>query len=145
MSRLFARRGAAAAAMLLAALFSACASGGTRSGTYTRLVVSGAEIREDGYSSAYEALTHHRELVIFEDRIAFEGGDDRSGLGRERLEYTVPMLVVNGNYNLNDAITTLRTIAAADIVAIRLYYASMVPAEYRRPGAEGGVIEVTTR
>ena len=134
-----------AAAVALIALFAgACASSG-RSGTYTRLVVTGAEIREDGYATAYEALTHHRELVVFEDRLAFEGGDDRSGLGRDRLTYTVPMLVLNGNYNLGDAITLLRQIPAEEIVSIQLYYASMVPPQYQRPGAEGGVIEVTTR
>jgi hypothetical protein len=55
------------------------------------------------------------------------------------------MLVVNGDYNLNDAITTLRQIRAEDIVSIQIFYASMVPPEYRRPGAEGGVIAVTTR
>ncbi len=116
-----------------------------RAGTYTRLVITGDEIRQDGYATAYEALTNHREIVLFEDRIAFEGGDDRSGRGRDRLDFYVPLLVVNGNYNLNDAITTLRQIPARDIVTIRLYYSSMLPAEYRRPGAEGGVIEVTTR
>lgn len=137
------RRCAAAAALTCVVVLSACAAS-ARQGSYTRLVVSGEQIRDDGYETAYEALTHHRELVIFEDRIAFEGGDDRSGLGRQRLTYTVPMLVINGDYNLNDAITALRGIPASDILQIRLYYASMVPPEYRRPGAEGGVIEVIT-
>ena len=137
-------RRSATSTLLVAALAGACASAG-RSGTYTRLLVTGDEIREDGYATAYEALTHHRELVIFEDRIAFEGGDDRSGLGRARTTYTVPMLVVNGDHQLNDAITTLRQIAAGDIISIQLYYSSMVPTEYRRPGAEGGVISVRTR
>lgn len=132
------------AALAVAALVTACASSG-RSGTYSRLLITGDQIREDGYATAYEALTHHRELIIFEDQIAFEGGDDRSGLGRARTTYTVPMLVVNGDHQLNDAITTLRQIAAAEIVSIRLYYASMVPTEYRRPGAQGGVIAVRTR
>lgn len=130
--------------VIAAVLTSACASGG-RPGTYTRLLITGDEIREAGYSTAYEALTHHRELIIFEGQIAFEGGDDRSGLGRARTTYTVPMLVLNGDHQLNDAVTTLRQIRAADIVSIRLYYASMVPTEYRRPGAQGGVIAVVTR
>ena len=138
------RRLAMPALSLLIVLAAGCAST-PRPGTYSRLVIPGDQIRADGYSTAYEALTHHREIVVFEDRIAFEGGDDRSGLGRDRIDYYEPLLVLNGNYNLNDAITTLRQIPAADIVAIRLYYASMVPPEYRRPGAEGGVIEVTTR
>ncbi|MDH3732832.1 MAG: hypothetical protein OEU54_04825 [Gemmatimonadota bacterium] len=144
MSRRIVRPSVIAAAVLCGVTLSACASAGSRSGSYTRLIVSGEQIRQDGYATAYEALTHHRELVIFEDRIAFEGGDDRSGRGRDALTYTVPMLVVNGNFNLNDAITTLRGIRASDVVQIRLYYASMVPPEYRRPGAEGGVIEVIT-
>lgn len=138
------RRFTTPAVPLLIALVAGCA-GTPRPGTYTRLVITGDQIREDGYATAYEALTHHREIILFEDRIAFQGGDDRSGLGRDRLDYYEPMLVLNGNYNLNDAITTLRQIRAAEIITIRLYYASMVPAEYRRPGAEGGVIEVTTR
>jgi len=130
-------------AALLVAGTAACASGG-RPGTYTRLLITGDEIREAGYATAYEALTHHRDLIVFEDRIAFEGGDDRSGLGRARTTYTVPMLVVNGDHQLNDAVTTLRQIPASAIVSIRLYYASMVPPEFRRPGAQGGVISVVT-
>jgi hypothetical protein len=59
--------------------------------------------------------------------------------------YHVPLLVVNGDFNQNDAVTTLRRIPADEIVTIRLYHQSMVPARYRRPGAEGGVIEVNTR
>ena len=55
------------------------------------------------------------------------------------------MLVVDGDFNMNDAITTLRRIPAEEIVSIRLYHQSMVPVRYRRPGAEGGVIEVNTR
>lgn len=144
MRRFNVRPGVFAGLALLVVVFAGCASSG-RSGSYSRLEISGAEIRQDGYLTAYEALTHHRDLIVFEGGLAFEGGDDRSGLGRDRLEYTVPMLVLNGNYNLNDAVTTLRRIEAVDIVTIRLYYASMVPAEYRRPGAEGGVIEVVTR
>jgi len=138
------RRGVASAALLLIGLSTACASTG-RSGSYSRLFITGAEIRENGHETAYEALTRHRELVIFEDRLAFEGGDDRSGLGRDKMTYTVPMLVVNGDYNLNDAITTLRRIRAEDIISIELFYASMVPPQFRRPGAEGGVISVITR
>ena len=121
----------------------ACASGG-RPGTYTRLLVTGDEIRAAGYRTAYEALTHHRELVVFEDRIGFKGGDENA-FGREAQEYYVPLLVVDGNFNQLDAITALRLISASEIVAIRLYKSSMVPPMYRRPGAEGGVIEVTTR
>ncbi len=132
------------ALLLVSFVVAGCASSGGRH-SYTRLLISGDQIREDGYATAYEALTHHRELIVFEDRIGFEGGDDRSGLGADRLTYTVPVLVVDGDLNQNDMITTLRLIPAADIVSIRLYYASMVPPEYRRPGAEGGVIEVRTR
>lgn len=131
-------------ALVLCAWVSACASSGGRR-DYTRLVIDGDQIREDGWSTAYEALTHHSELIVFEDRIGFQGGDDRSGLGADRQTYTVPILVVDGNLDLGDTITTLRRIPAEEIVRIRLYYASMVPPDYRRPGAEGGVIEVTTR
>lgn len=131
-------------ALLLCVWVSACASSSGRR-DYTRLVIGGDQIREDGWATAYEALTHHSELIVFEDRIGFEGGDDRSGLGGDRRTFTVPILVVDGNVNQGDVITTLRRIPAVEIVRIRLYYASMVPPEYRRPGAEGGVIEVTTR
>ncbi len=132
------------APVLAAATLAACASGGGGR-TYSRLRITGDEIRKDGYGTAYEALTHHRELVVFEDRIGFEGGDDRSGLGRDRLEYTIPLVVLNGDYRLTDPITILRRIDAEDIVEIRLYRASMVPPEYRKPGAQGGVIAVVTR
>lgn len=132
------------AALLLCVAVAGCASSGGRRG-YTRLVISGDQIRDDGYETAYEALTHHAELIVFEDRIGFEGGDDRSGLGADRLTYTIPLLVVDGDVHPGDMITTLRRIGAAEIVFIRLYYASMVPPEFRRPGAEGGVIEVRTR
>ena len=121
----------------------ACASSG-RPGTYTRLLITGAEIREAGYETAYEALTHHRELIVFEDRIGFRGGSEEA-FGRAAQAYYVPLLVVDGDFNLNDAVTTLRQIDAQEIISIRLYRSSMVPPEYRRPGAEGGVIEVTTR
>jgi len=131
-------------AVLVCAWLAGCASSGGRR-DYTRLVIEGDEIREDGWSTAYEALTHHTELIVFEERIGFEGGDDRSGLGAARQTYTVPLLVVDGDVNQGDMITTLRRIPAEEIVRIRLYYASMVPPEYRRPGAEGGVIEVVTR
>ena len=138
-----ARRSAGIAVTLAVMAITACASAG-RPGTYTRLVVTGSEIRQAGYSSAYEALTHHRELIIFEDRIGFRGGND-SAFGSAAQDYSVPMLVVDGDFNLNDPITTLRRIPADDILAIRLYHTSMVPPRYRRPGAEGGVIEVSTR
>ena len=59
--------------------------------------------------------------------------------------YTTAMLVLNGNQDLNDPITTLRQIPAIEILSIRLYRASMVPPEFRRPGSEGGVISVRTR
>ena len=148
-----ARWSAGVAVTLAALVAAACASSG-RPGTYTRLVITGSEIREAGYSTAYEALTHHRELIIFEDRIGFRGGNDdmwvRDGQGRLRpqttnQDYHVPLLVVNGDSDQNDAVTALRRIPADDIVVIRLYHKSMVPPRYRRPGAEGGVIEVSTR
>jgi len=146
MTRSITRFLAASAAFLLAGVtLAACSSGNPRSGTYTRLLITGDEIRADGYTTAYEALTHHRDLLIFEDRITFQGGDDRSGLGRSRKQYTIPLLVVNGDFNMNDAITTLRQIPAKDIIAIHLYYASMIPPDLQRPGAEGGVIAVDTR
>jgi len=106
--------------------------------------MTGDQIRTDGYRTAYEALTHHRELVVFEDQIGFRGGAD-SAFGSDQQAFTIPLLVVNGNFNQNDAITTLRRIPADEILSIRLYRTSMVPPAYRRPGAAGGVIEVTTR
>ncbi len=140
-----ARRWAAIATTMALMAATACASN-PRPGTYTRLIITGSEIRADGYRSAYEALTHHRELIVLEDEIGFKGGNDSAALfGRQTQEYFVPMLVVDGDFNLNDAITTLRRIPAEEIVSIRLYHQSMVPPRYRRPGAEGGVIEVNTR
>ena len=133
--------GAVTAMVLVAA---ACASN-SRTGTYTRLLITGSEIRDAGHASAYEALTNHRELIVFEGQIGFRGGNDMSTFGSATQEYHVPLLVVNGDFNLNDEVTTLRRIAADDIVSIRLYHTSMVPPRYRRPGAEGGVIEVSTR
>ncbi len=127
---------------LLVLLSVACASS-PRAGSYSRLVVLGDEIRTDGYSTAFEALTHHRDIVLIEDQIGFRGGYD-SAFGRSAQEFYQPLLVINGNYRTNDPITALRRISAEDIVTIRLYKASMVPPLYRRPGAEGGVIEVTT-
>ncbi|WP_425155390.1 hypothetical protein [Candidatus Palauibacter sp.] len=139
------RRSASIAMTMAVMAMAACASSG-RLGTYTRLVITGGEIREAGYGTAYEALTHHRELIIFEDQIGFRGGNDGVGVfGRATQEFYVPLLVVDGDFNLNDEITTLRRIRADDIVMIRLYRQSMVPPRYRRPGAEGGVIEVSTR
>ncbi len=148
------RRSAVMAATMALMAATACASN-PRPGTYTRLLITGSEIRDAGYRSAYEALTHHRELIVLEGEIGFRGGNDdpwvRDGSGRTRprprmsQSYHVPLLVVNGDFNQNDAVTTLRRIPAAEIVTIRLYHQSMVPARYRRPGAEGGVIEVNTR
>ena len=139
------RRSALIATTMALMAVTACASN-PRPGTYTRLIITGTEIRDAGYRSAYEALTHHRELIIFEDRIGFRGGNDSSRLfGRQTQDYYVPLLVVDGDFNQNDAVTTLRRIPAEAIVSIRLYHHSMVPPRYRRPGAEGGVIEVNTR
>ena len=145
MTRFAARSFVAPAALLLAGLAYGCASAPRTSGTYSGLIITGEQVREDGYATAYEALTHHRDIIIFEGQVAFEGGNDSSGTGRAKTTYTVPLLVVNGDYNLNDAVTTLRRIRAADIISIRLYYRSMVPPVLRRPGAEGGVIAVETR
>lgn len=122
----------------------ACASS-ARPGTYTRLLITGAEIRAAEYRTAYEALTHHRELIVLEGQIGFKGGNE-SAFGGDAQEYFKPMLVVNGNFNLNDAVTTLRRIPAANIQVIRLYRSSMVPPKYRiRSESRGGVIEVSTR
>ncbi|MYA34135.1 MAG: hypothetical protein F4164_12300 [Gemmatimonadales bacterium] len=148
------RRSAAIATTVALMAAMACA-GNPRPGTYTRLLITGSEIRDDGYRSAYEALTHHRQLIVLEGEISFRGGNDnpwtRDGSGRVQPRgrmsqtYYVPLLVVDGDFNQNDAVTTLRRIPAEEIVSIRLYHQSMVPPRYRRPGAEGGVIEVNTR
>ncbi|WP_428274830.1 hypothetical protein [Candidatus Palauibacter sp.] len=148
------RRSAVIATTMALMAATACASN-PRPGTYTRLIITGSEIRDAGYRSAYEALTHHRELIVFEGEIGFRGGNDdpwvRDANGRTQprprmsQSYHVPLLVVNGDFNQNDAVTTLRRIPADEIVTIRLYRQSMIPSRYRRPGAEGGVIEVNTR
>ncbi len=145
MSRLHARMPGLAVAVLSAVIvFSACASGGGGR-TYSRLLITSNDIRGTDYETAYEVLTHHRDLIILVDRIAFKGGDDREGRGIDMQTYTRAMLVLNGDQDLGDPITTLRQIPAVEIISIRLYRASMVPPEYRRPGAEGGVIAVRTR
>ena len=140
------RRSAAMATMMVLVAATACASN-PRPGSFSRFIITGSEVREAGYGSAYEALTHHRDLIVFEDQIGFKGGNDSAGLfgGRQTQAYYVPLLVVDGDFSQNDTITTLRRIPADVIVAIRLYTQSMVPPRYRRPGAEGGVIEVSTR
>jgi hypothetical protein len=108
-------------------------------------VITGTEIRVAKYRTAYEALTHHRELIVLEGEIGFRGGDE-SAFGRDSQEYFKPMLVVNGNFNMNDTITTLRHIPAENILAIRLYRSSMVPPKYRiRSESRNGVIEVNTK
>ena len=138
------RRGGSLGLFVGIVISTACASA-PRPGTYTRLVITGAEIRAAKYRTAYEALTNHRELIMLEGEIGFKGGDE-SAFGRGAQEYFKPMVVVNGNFNLNDAITTLRRIPAENILAIRLYRSSMVPPKYRvRSESRNGVIEVNTR
>jgi hypothetical protein len=129
-----------AAALGLVA-FTACGSGGGH--TFTRLSISPGEVRESTYGTAFEILSHHRELIVFEDRIGFRGGADLDGF--DRRSYSVPILVVNGDRNLNDPITVLRRLSAEEISVIELWRASMVPPEYRRPGWQGGVIWIRTR
>lgn len=119
----------------------ACGSGGGH--TFTRLAISPGEVRESSYRTAFEILSHHRELIVLEDQIGFRGGADL--LGFDRTEYSVPILMVNGDRNLNDAVTVLRRIPAEEIAVIELWRASMVPPEYRRRGWEGGVIWIRTR
>lgn len=118
-----------------------CGSGGGH--TFTRLAISPGEVRESAYRTAFEILSHHRELIVLEDQIGFRGGGDLRGFDRN--EYSVPILMVNGDRNLNDAVTVLRRIPAEEIAVIELWRASMVPPEYRRRGWEGGVIWITTR
>jgi hypothetical protein len=118
------------AIVLAVAGFAACAGSGGL--TFTRLSISPGEIRESSYETAHEVLSHHREIVLFVDRIAFRGGDDREGLGIDRQTYTRPLLVVNGERGLNDPITVLRLIPAEEIAFIELWRASMVPPAFRR-------------
>lgn len=132
------------ALLVSSTMWTACASGGGRPGTFSRLEIAGDEIREIGYKTAYEALMNHRELIIFDGELGFKGAND-DAFGKDAEEWFVPMLVVDGNFNLNDTVTTLRRIDADQIVTIRLFRTSMVPPVYRRPQARGGVIEVTTR
>lgn len=124
-------------------LVAVTACGGTAAYTFTRLSISPGEVRESTYGTAYEILSHHRELIVFEDRIVFRSGDDRDGFDRQN--YSVPLLVVDGDSDLNDPITVLRRIRADEIGVIELWRASMVPAEFRRPGWQGGVIWIRTR
>ena len=144
MKRRAVRQDLAFALLLATTTWTACASGGGRPGTFTRLEIAGDEIREVGYATAYEALINHRELLIFDGQLGFKGANDEA-FGRDAENWFVPMLVVNGNFNQNDTVTTLRRIRADQIMTIRLFKTSMVPPVYRRPEARGGVIEITTR
>jgi hypothetical protein len=119
----------------------ACGSGGGH--TFTRLSIFPGEVRESTYETAFEILTHHRELILVEDRIAFRGGADLNGLDRQN--YSAPILIVDGDQNMNDPITVLRRLPAGQIAVIELWRASMVPPEFRRPGWQGGVIWIRTR
>jgi hypothetical protein len=105
----------ALAVFIAPAIVSFAACSGTGGHTFTHLMISPGEIRESTYGTAYEVLSHHRLLVLFEDRIGFRGGDDRSGLGIDLQTYTQPLLVVDGDQDLNDPITVLRLIPAEDI------------------------------
>jgi len=144
MKRRTMRLGLTLAVVLATTTWTACASGGGRPGTFTRLQIDGDAIREVGYETAYEALVNHRELVMFAGELGFKGSNEEAS-GRDAESWFVPMLVVDGNFNQNDTITTLRRIDADQIETIRLFKSSMVPPRYRRPEARGGVIEVTTR
>lgn len=137
------RLGMALAGLLAATTWTACASGG-RPGTFTSLEIGGDEIREIGYATAYEALVNHREMLVFAGELGFRGAND-DAWASDSEAWFVPLLVVDGNFSQSDTITTLRRINASDILTIRLFKTSMVPPVYRRPGAEGGVIEITTR
>ena len=145
MRRSLVRSELAVVLLLATTTWTACASGGGgRPGTFTRLVIGGEEIRDVGYETAYDAIVNHREIITLGGEIGFKGGDENA-FGRAAEEWYIPMLVVDGNYHQIDAVTTRRRIDAVSIVSIRLYKSSMVPPEYRRPEARGGVIEVTTR
>lgn len=133
----------------LAALLTACASGGSVP-TFTSLTITGSEIQDSGLETAYDVLASHRELLVTGDEVAFRGGydldtnDSRSKpVGGVR--YYRPMIIVDGNRDVGDVTTALRRIPAQTILLIRLIYASEVPARMRRPEAAGGVIEITTR
>ena len=134
----------ALAVFLATTVWTACASGGGRPGTFTRLEIQGDEILEVGYETAYEVLLNHREMLIFDGQLGFKGANE-DAFGRDAEDWFVPMLVVDGNFNQLDTITTLRRIQAEEILTIRLFKSSMVPPVYRRPAARGGVIEITTR
>jgi len=144
MKRRTVRRALVFAALAAEMTWTACASGGGRPGTFTRLEIGGEEIREVGYATAYEALVNHREMIIFAGELGFKGANE-DAFGKDAEAWFVPMLVVDGHFNQGDTVTTLRRIAADSIVTIRLFKSSMVPPRYRRPEARGGVIEVTTR
>ena len=90
----------------------------------------------------YDVLAHHRELLVFGDRIAFRGGAD---LGGDNERYVEPWLIVNNHRDTGDATTVLRQIPVENIARIRLLYAHQVPPELRRPRASGGIISITTR
>ena len=127
-------------ALIVSVPFSACSSTGDQV-YYNQLFLTARDIAVEEHETAYDILTWHRRLIVTGDVIGFKGGDDRQGYTNQ---YSVPLLVVNEDPYIQATTQVLRLIPAADVASIRLYHASEVPPRYRRPGAEGGIIEIIT-
>lgn len=116
-----------------------CASSGP---SYNQLYLTSSEIAVDQHETAYDVLTKHRRLIVTGSEIALDGGNDLSGISNE---YSIPLIIVNGDKYIQNPITMLRLIPADDVASVRIFFASQVPPEFRASGWEGGVLSVRTK
>ena len=128
-------------AMSLAVVFVACSSGGGAS--YGQTYLTSADIVVAEHESAYDVLASHRRLIVTGSEITMKGGNDLAGQSNA---YSSPLMVINGDYNIQNYITVLQLIPADDVAYIRLYVASDVPAAYRvNRQSSQGVVEIQTK
>jgi hypothetical protein len=127
-------------AMSLAAAFVACSSGGV---SYGQTYLTSADIVVAEHESAYDVLKSHRRLIVTGSQIMLKGGNDLAGRSNE---YSDPLIVINGDYNIANYVTVLELMPADDVAYVRLYSASDVPATYRNdPQSSQGVVEIQTK
>ena len=127
-------------AMSLAVVFVACSSGGV---SYGQTYLTSADIVVAEHETAYDILKSHRRLIVTGSGIMMKGGNDLAGQSNA---YSDPLVVINGDWNVENYVTVLELIPADDVAYIRLYVASDVPASYRasRQAAQGAV-EIQTK
>ncbi|MFQ5689226.1 MAG: hypothetical protein ACE5HQ_03020 [Gemmatimonadota bacterium] len=128
--------------LILVPLATGCATARRGPDPFNSLYITSADLEGVRYKTAFDVLAHHRRLLIQEGEIAFRGGANLDG---ENKRYSLPLIVVNGDYYLGSPTTVLRLIPTRNIAVIELIYASEVGPRLRRPEASGGVIQVTTK